>query len=190
MTAKLVPWLSVVVNSLQGYVVPASDKKRAQGRRKSAPTDRNGKPGINAEAPNPPRSAPGYTPEQIAQLDAEAQERGAQKSVAAILGEIVWLMTQSPKHKHYQLADLEWLVMPPVLLRQFKLYYDPHSTPVAVDLIAKVDEATAARLDAGVPTMRPQDWASGLKERLVERISLQSPEGGQSPKQLHVMKKI
>ena len=38
------------------------------------------------------------------------------KTVAAVLGEIIWLMTQSPRHKMLPLADLEWLVMPPVLL--------------------------------------------------------------------------
>ena len=42
--------------------------------------------------------------------------------VAAILGHVVWLMNQSPKHKHLALADMDWLVVPALLHRQFKLY--------------------------------------------------------------------
>jgi cytolysin-activating lysine-acyltransferase len=45
------------------------------------------------------------------------------KTVAEVLGEIVWLMSQSPAHKHSFIADLEWMVMPPVLLSQFRLFH-------------------------------------------------------------------
>src|SRR4051794_1696137 len=34
----------------------------------------------------------------------------APKTVAQVLGEITWLMTQSPRHKAIPLGDLEWLV--------------------------------------------------------------------------------
>jgi cytolysin-activating lysine-acyltransferase len=34
------------------------------------------------------------------------------KTVSQILGEIVWLMTQSPRHRALALSDLECLVMP------------------------------------------------------------------------------
>jgi cytolysin-activating lysine-acyltransferase len=42
------------------------------------------------------------------------------KTVAQVLGEITWLMTQSPRHKAIPLGDLEWLLMPAILLRQFE----------------------------------------------------------------------
>jgi len=93
----------------------------------------------------------------------------ADKTVAAVLGEIVWLMSQSPEFKQYLIADLEWLVMPPILLRQFKLFYQD-GAPVAVELYAKVSPEVAARLDAGAPTLRPGDWASGEVVRVVKRI--------------------
>ncbi len=41
----------------------------------------------------------------------------AGKSVAEVLGEIVWLMSQDPSAKEMQIKDLEWLVMPAILLR-------------------------------------------------------------------------
>ena len=49
---------------------------------------------------------------------------GAARTMAQVLGEIVWLMSQSPLHKQMFIADLEWMVMTPALLGQFRLYYD------------------------------------------------------------------
>jgi cytolysin-activating lysine-acyltransferase len=94
--------------------------------------------------------------------------------VAAVLGEIVWLMSQSPEHKQYLIADLEWLVMPPVLLRQFRLFYH-EGRPAAVVLWARVSEEAEARLQAGAPTLRPADWRSGERFRVVRTIA---PFGG------------
>ncbi|MDB5579156.1 MAG: toxin-activating lysine-acyltransferase [Bradyrhizobium sp.] len=45
------------------------------------------------------------------------------KTVAQLLGEITWLMTQSPRHKSIPLGDLEWLIMPAILLKQFRMFY-------------------------------------------------------------------
>src|SRR4051812_20305985 len=45
------------------------------------------------------------------------------KTVAQVLGEITWLMTQSPRHKAVPIGDLEWLLMPTLLLRQFRIFY-------------------------------------------------------------------
>jgi hypothetical protein len=55
------------------------------------------------------------------------------KTVAQVLGEIAWLMTQSPRHKAVPLGDLEWLVMPTLLLRQFRIFYKGEQ-PVGVAL--------------------------------------------------------
>ncbi len=43
------------------------------------------------------------------------------KTIAQLLGEITWLMTQSPRHRALALGDLDWLVMPAILLRQFRI---------------------------------------------------------------------
>lgn len=47
----------------------------------------------------------------------------AGKTVAEILGEIVWLMTQDPKGREMKVADVEALVMPAILQRRFHLKY-------------------------------------------------------------------
>src|SRR3989442_14455807 len=41
---------------------------------------------------------------------------------ASLLGQVAWLMMQSPVHRHLFLADLEYRVAPPLLLQQFRLH--------------------------------------------------------------------
>lgn len=47
----------------------------------------------------------------------------AGKTVAEILGEIVWLMTQDPAGREMKVAEIEAVVMPAILMRQFKIEY-------------------------------------------------------------------
>lgn len=61
----------------------------------------------------------------------------AGKTVAEIFGEIVWLASQDNEGRNLTLADLEWLVMPAVILRQFHIQYTPTATPIASDIDAK-----------------------------------------------------
>jgi cytolysin-activating lysine-acyltransferase len=96
------------------------------------------------------------------------------KKVSEVLGEIVWLMSQSPLHKQFFIADLEWFVMTPVLLQQFRLFY-AKDRPMGVVLWAFVDDDTAGRLAAGTNKLRPQDWKSGNTLWAVEVIA---PFGG------------
>ncbi len=99
---------------------------------------------------------------------------GAAKKVSEVLGEIVWLMSQSPLHKQFFISDLEWLVMTPVLLQQFRLFYD-QAKPIGVAFWATVNEEVEARLAAGTTRLRPQDWKSGERLWVVEVIA---PFGG------------
>ena len=99
---------------------------------------------------------------------------GAAKKVSEVLGEIVWLMSQSPLHKQFFISDLEWFVMTPVLLQQFRLFYD-QDKPVGVVFWATVDAEVEARLAAGTSKLRPQDWKSGEALWVVEVIA---PFGG------------
>lgn len=117
------------------------------------------------------------SPFSLASHDFSGKETTASndgKTVAAVLGEIVWLMSQSARHKTFMIQDLEAAVMPAVLLRQFRIYYDT-KTPAGVVLFARVNADTAARLDAGAPSLRPTDWQSGSQVRIVDIIA---PFGG------------
>jgi cytolysin-activating lysine-acyltransferase len=100
----------------------------------------------------------------------------APKTVAQVMGEITWLMTQSPRHKAMALGDLEWLVMPAILLRQFRIFYKGEQ-PVGVALWALVDDLVAKRIDAGDRRLTAVEWKSGTAMRIVDIVA---PFGGEA----------
>ncbi|MEZ5901264.1 MAG: toxin-activating lysine-acyltransferase [Hyphomicrobiaceae bacterium] len=107
-------------------------------------------------------------------LFSHAPPEGSARTISAVLGEIVWLMSQSPSHKQFFISDLEWFVMTPVMLQQFRTYYATDK-PVGVVLWANVSDEVAERLAQGTTKLRPQDWKSGDKLWIVEVIA---PFGG------------
>ncbi|WP_312124367.1 toxin-activating lysine-acyltransferase [Brevundimonas sp.] len=94
----------------------------------------------------------------------------APKTVAQMLGEITWLMTQSPIHKQLFIGDLEWFAMPAILVEQFRIFYGPNS-PAAVALWAMVSEDTEERLKAGAHKLRADEWQGGDRPWLIELIA-------------------
>ena len=101
------------------------------------------------------------------------------KTVAQVLGEIAWLMTQSPRHKAVPLGDLEWLLMPAILLRQFRIFYKGEQ-PVGVALWALADDLVARRIDAGDTRLAAVEWKSGTKMRIIDIVA---PFGGEAEMQ-------
>ncbi|MDB5394410.1 MAG: ltxC [Rhodospirillales bacterium] len=85
----------------------------------------------------------------------------APHTVSHLFGEIVWLMTQSPAHKHYSLVDLEWMVMPALLLQQFRLFHDK-GRPVGAALWAFLSQEGEAKLPNSPLRLRPDEWKSGI----------------------------
>ena len=98
------------------------------------------------------------------------QHSAADKTVAQMLGEITWLLTQSPVHKQLFIGDLEWFCMPPIMHRTFRMFYGPQS-PAAVVLFANVSEETDARLMAGGYKLRPNEWIDGTIPWLIEMVA-------------------
>lgn len=96
--------------------------------------------------------------------------KGAAKKVSEVLGEIVWLMSQSPLHKQFFISDLEWFVMTPVLLQQFRMFYADEK-PIGVVFWGTVSEEVEQRLAQGVGKLRPQDWKSGDRLWVREAIA-------------------
>ncbi len=92
------------------------------------------------------------------------------KTVAQMLGEIVWLMTQSPVHRQLFVGDLEWFCMPAILLEQFRLFHGPQA-PAAVALWASVSDDTQARLMAGGYKLRADEWKNGENLWLIELVA-------------------
>ena len=111
---------------------------------------------------------------------------GEQKTIAQMLGEVTWLMTQSASHKTFFLSDLEWLAMAPIMMKQFRVFYATDknaesqgqkgaSRPIGVVLWALASEEVEERLKAGNAKLRPQDWRSGDRLWVVDIIA---PFGG------------
>ena len=126
--------------------------------------------GVKADSANGSGAAMGTQPHS------NAQAEPAPKTVSQVLGEITWLMTQSPRHKSIPLGDLEWLVMPAILLQQFRLFYKGEQ-PVGVALWALADEIVAKRIDAGDARLTAVEWKSGSHMRIVDVVA---PFGGEA----------
>ncbi len=105
----------------------------------------------------------------------EKKASGGREVIGRAFGEAVALMVASPKHKSLFLSDLEWALMPAVMLGQFRVFrMGEDDRPVGVALWAFLDEESEARLtQAG--KLRPTDWKSGDRLWLVEIVS---PMGG------------
>ena len=102
--------------------------------------------------------------------------RATAKTVSQVLGEITWLMTQSPRHKSIPLGDFEWPLMPAILLKQFRIFYKGEQ-PVGVALWALVDDLVAKRIDADDKRLTAVEWKSGANKRIVDVVA---PFGGEA----------
>ena len=91
----------------------------------------------------------------------------------AVLGHVVWLMMNMPIYRHVFLSDLEWMVMPPILLGQYRIYRQGGRV-VAFLAWAHLSEAAEARLQEPAPRLAPADWKSGDRVWLV---NIFAPQG-------------
>lgn len=127
----------------------------------------------------------------MAQTQASPPE-GTPRTVAEALGQIVWLFSQSPVHKHLKIGDLEWSVMPAVLHEQFRVFrfgplpgldqvkpedFLPGMTkegleqmPLGVALWGTLSEAAEAKVEKG-ERLQPEEWKSGERLWLLELIT-------------------
>ena len=100
---------------------------------------------------------------------------------AVAFAKIVSLLMRSPHHKHYSLADLEWLVLPPLASGQFCIMEAKAAgsseigVPVGVALWASVSPEVDQRLTAITQPgttlrLRPDEWRSGDILWLIEAV--------------------
>ena len=94
------------------------------------------------------------------------------KSVAAIFGEIVWLMSQSARHRDLVLGSLEASVMPAILLRQFRIFYQEQQ-PIAAVLYARLSNDLHQCILTGKheKSLTFEDWQSGQIVHIKEVVS-------------------
>lgn len=95
-------------------------------------------------------------------------------TVSHLLGEMTWLLTQSPLHRHFQLNDLEWLVMPALIHQQFYMFRDGDQ-PVGLALWARCKAEVVPKLEGGM--IEPQnrlsleEWNNGDQIWLIDLIA-------------------
>jgi hemolysin-activating ACP:hemolysin acyltransferase len=126
-------------------------------------------------AANPSDASAGDTEKASAGTMGAPQRTATVRHVDLAVGQIVAVLMQSPQHKHYSLADLEWLVLPAVRSGQFRIAQAQQSgaaAPVGVALWATVSAEVDRRLsDLSVPgRLRPDEWRSGDIPWLMELV--------------------
>ena len=107
--------------------------------------------------------------------DVGAAQAAPKPTVSHMLGEVTWLLSQSPTHKHFAIGDLEWLVMPAILLEQFRVFHG-EKHPLGFALWATFSEEVEARFKEQAAAgqgvrLRPQDWKSGDRLWLIELVA-------------------
>ena len=120
-------------------------------------------------------SAKAENPKKPVVSDSSPQLTNNDMTVARMLGEIVWIMTQSPGHKHFSLGDLEWMVMPALLLEQYRIFRNGDQ-PLGVALWAYLSPEAEEKLKSGSGRLRPDEWAVGMKLDPEDGVS--SAKGG------------
>lgn len=114
------------------------------------------------------------TQETHKSTETETPAMQAPPTVSHMLGEMTWLLTQSPLHKALAIGDLEWLVMPALIHQQFYLFRDGQQ-PVGLAMWAKCTPSAVAKLEGGMiePENRLtlEEWTNGDQIWLVDLIA-------------------
>lgn len=84
----------------------------------------------------------------------------APPSIDTAFGQAVWLMMNMPQYKHVFLCDLEWMLLPPILLNQYTIFR-ADTRVVGFAGWAYLSEEAEARLQEPNPRLAPADWKSG-----------------------------
>lgn len=114
-------------------------------------------------------------PEELAKLtDLVKQQAKTVATKIPLLGAASWLMMQQPSTKHTFLSDLEWRVLPPLVLDQAKIYVRD-DMPLAYVSWARLSEDVAQRYRAAPHRLLPTDWRCGEQVWLVDVFT---PFGG------------
>jgi len=100
---------------------------------------------------------------------AELVKAQAQRVIGKIplLGAVGWLLMQQAATRHTLLSELEWRVMPALVLDQAKLYMRD-GAPIAYVSWARLSDAVAQRYLAPPHHLMAADWQSGDQIWLVD----------------------
>lgn len=92
-------------------------------------------------------------------------------ALESTIGAISLLAMKSQSHKYLFNSDLEWLVIPAIANKQFKLFRNNKNEPIAFISWANINENVESRLLEGSLKLQPQDWNNGNKKYVIDVIS-------------------
>jgi cytolysin-activating lysine-acyltransferase len=110
--------------------------------------------------------------QQLADLTRAQAERVMGK--IPVLGAVCWLMMQQPGARHTLLSELDWRVMPALVLEQAKLYMRD-TAPIAFVSWATLSDSVANRYLEGPHHLTAADWKSGDQIWIIDMLT---PFGG------------
>ena len=109
--------------------------------------------------------------ENVAPLSMEEIEKSKQAlSRLPILGPALWLYARDPVRKYMFMGDLDWMLLPPVVLDQCRLY-SKSELPFAFITWAFVNDKVDERLRSKHPKIAPHEWKSGDKVWLIDVVT-------------------
>lgn len=97
------------------------------------------------------------------------QARGALAKLP-ILGPALWLLARDPVRKYLFLADMDWAVLPPVVLDQCRLF-TRRGLPYAFVPWALVNDAVHARLRSVQSRLAPHEWQTGEHVWIIDPVA-------------------
>jgi cytolysin-activating lysine-acyltransferase len=109
---------------------------------------------------------------QLAELANEQAKRVMEK--IPLLGSVAWLMMQQGATRHTLISELEWRVLPALVLNQSKLYMRDNA-PVAYVSWAKLSAAAIGRYKSSPHHLTSSDWKSGDQVWIIDMFT---PFGG------------
>jgi hemolysin-activating ACP:hemolysin acyltransferase len=113
-------------------------------------------------------------------IDTDEMRRRAafSRDVSASFGQLVSLMMRQRQYKHAMLAELEWLVVPALATRQFRVVEGVSQdrglvAPIAAVLWASVSPEVDKRLTENLELpfkLKPEEWRSGPNVWIIETL--------------------
>ena len=102
-------------------------------------------------------------------LAALEQAKGALAKLP-ILGPAMWLYARDPVKKYLFMGDVDWILLPPVVLDQCRLY-TREGLPYAFITWALVNDKIDARLRTAQAKIAPHEWKSGEHIWLIDVVT-------------------
>lgn len=127
-------------------------------------------PSMQTSTPGSPEPADAVR--ELAEL-ARAQAQNTLQKIP-MLGAVTWLMLQQSALRASLLSDLEWRVLPPLMLGQARLFMRGDA-PVGYASWAQLSEEAACRWRQPPHRLALQDWNSGEQTWLIDVFT---PYGG------------